>query len=123
MMLSTELHEAAVEFGRTLRQAPAVAAYRVAVDALDGDPVAQGLLADLREHQASLARTQRAGLAPSREQIDTLRLCQATVRANTAIMAHLRATNDVKAFPPTAALEVSAALGADYGQLAAQSSC
>jgi len=123
MMLSTELHEAAVEFGRTLRQAPAVAAYRVAVDALDGDPVAQGLLADLREHQASLARTQRAGLAPSREQIDTLRLCQATVRANTAIMAHLRATNDVKAFLPTAALEVSAALGADYGQLAAQSSC
>jgi len=118
-MLSTELHEAAVEFGRTLRQAPAVAAYRVAVDALDGDPVARGLLANLREHQESLARTQRAGLAPSREQIDTLRLCQATVRANTAIMAHLRATNDVKAFLPAAALEVSA----DYGQLAAQSSC
>ena len=123
MMLSTDLNEAAVEFGRTLRQAPAVAAYRVAVDALDGDPVAQGLLANLREHQESLARTQRAGLAPSREQIDTLRLCQATVRANEAIMAHLRATNEVKAFLPTAALEVSAALGADYGQLAAQSSC
>ena len=123
MMLSTDLNEAAVEFGRTLRQAPAVAAYRVAVDALDGDPVAQGLLANLREHQESLARTQRAGLAPSREQIDTLRLCQATVRANEAIMAHLRATNDVKAFLPAAALEVSAALGADYGQLAAQSNC
>ena len=122
-MLSTELHEAAVEFGRTLRQAPAVAAYRVAVDALDADIAAQGLLANLREHQESLARTQRAGLAPRREQIDTLRLCQATVRANEAIMAHLRATNEVKAFLPTAALEVSAALGADYGQLAAQSSC
>jgi hypothetical protein len=27
-MLSTELHEAAVEFGRALRQAPAVATYR-----------------------------------------------------------------------------------------------
>jgi len=122
-MLSTELHEAAVEFGRTLRQAPAVAAYRVAVDALDADIAAQGLLANLREHQESLARTQRAGLAPSREQIDTLRLCQATVRANEAIMAHLRATNEVKAFLPTAALEVSAALGADYGALAASSSC
>jgi cell fate (sporulation/competence/biofilm development) regulator YlbF (YheA/YmcA/DUF963 family) len=122
-MLSTELHEAAVEFGRTLRQAPAVAAYSVAVDVLDGDPVAQGLLADLREQQGSLTRTQRAGLTPSREQIDRLRLCQAAVRSNTAIMAHLRATNDVKAFLPAAALEVSAALGADYGQLAAPTSC
>jgi len=122
-MLSTDLHEATSEFARALRQAPAVAAYRAAADALDGDPVARGLLANLREHQESLARTQRAGLAPSREQIDTLRLCQATVRANEAIMAHLRATNEVKAFLPTAALEVSAALGADYGQLAAQSSC
>jgi len=122
-MLSTELHEAAVEFGRAIRQAPAVAAYRVAVDALDGDPVAQGLMADLREQQGSLTRTQQAGLTPSREQIDRLRLCQAAVRANTAIMAHLRATNDVKAFLPAAAMEVSAALGTDYGQLAASASC
>jgi cell fate (sporulation/competence/biofilm development) regulator YlbF (YheA/YmcA/DUF963 family) len=123
MMLSTDLNEAAVEFGRTLRQAPAVAAYRAAVDALEADPVAQGLMADLREHQESLARTQRAGLTPSREQIDKLRLCQATVRGNTAIMAHLRATNDVKAFLPAVGLEVSAALGTDYGSLVAQSSC
>ncbi len=123
MMLSTDLNEAAVEFGRALRQAPAVAAYRVAVDALDGDPVAQGLLADLREHQGSLTRTQQAGLTPSREQIDKLRLCQATVRANTAIMAHLRATNDVKAFLPAVARGVSAVLDTDYGSLAAPTSC
>jgi cell fate (sporulation/competence/biofilm development) regulator YlbF (YheA/YmcA/DUF963 family) len=122
-MLSTDLHEATVEFARALRQAPAVAAYRAAADALDADIAAQELMADLRKQQMSLARTQQAGLAPSREQIDTLRLCQATVRANTAIMAHLRATNDVKAFLPTSALEVSAALGADYGALAASSSC
>lgn len=123
MMLSTDLNEAAVEFGRTLRQAPAVAIYRIAVEALDADPAAQGLMADLREHQESLARTQRAGLAPSREQIDRMRLCQAAARGNEMIMAHLRATNEMKSYLPAVAREVSAALGTDYGSLVAQSSC
>ena len=76
-MLSTEINEAAVEFGRALRGAPAVAIYRIAAEALEADPVAQGLLADLREHQGTLARTQRAGLTPSQEQIERMRLCQA----------------------------------------------
>ena len=122
-MLTTEIHEAAVEFGRALRQAPAVAAYRAAADALDADLAAQQLMADLREQQGSLTRMQRAGLTPSQEQIDQLRLCQAAVRANQAIMAHLRATNDVKAFLPTVALEVSAALGTDYANLVTPTSC
>ncbi len=122
-MLSTDINEAAAEFGRALRQAPAVAIYRVAADALEADPAAQGLLADLREHQVSLARTQRAGLTPSQEQIDRMRLCQAAVRGNEAIMAHLRATNEVKAFLPAVAREVSAALGTDYGNLVAPTSC
>ena len=38
-------------------------------------------------------------------------------------MAHLRATNDVKAFLPDVAREVSAALGADYASLIAPTSC
>lgn len=122
-MLSTEINEAAVEFGRALRGAPAVAIYRIAADALDVDPVAQGLLVDLREHQVSLARTQRAGLTPSQEQIDRMRLCQAAVRGNEAIMAHLRATNDVKAYLPIVARTISAALGADYASLIAPTSC
>jgi cell fate (sporulation/competence/biofilm development) regulator YlbF (YheA/YmcA/DUF963 family) len=122
-MLSTEINEAAVEFGRALRQAPAVAIYRIAADALEADPVAQGLLADLREHQGRLARTQRASLTPGREQIDRMRLCQAAVRGNEAIMAHLRATNDVKAYLPIVARTVSAALGADYASLIAPTSC
>jgi cell fate (sporulation/competence/biofilm development) regulator YlbF (YheA/YmcA/DUF963 family) len=122
-MLSTEINEAAVEFGRALRGVPAVAIYRVAADALDADPVAQGLLADLREHQGNLARTQPAGLTPSQEQIDRMRLCQATIRGNEAIMAHLRATNDVKAYLPIVAREVSAALGADNASLIAPTSC
>ena len=50
-MLSTEINEAAVELGRALRAAPAVAIYRIAAEALEADPVAQGLLAELREHQ------------------------------------------------------------------------
>jgi cell fate (sporulation/competence/biofilm development) regulator YlbF (YheA/YmcA/DUF963 family) len=122
-MLSTDIIEAAVEFGRALRQAPAVAIYRVAADALEADPVAQGLLADLREHQGSLARTQRAGLTPSQEQIDRMRPCQAAVRGNEAIMAHLQATNEVKVYLPAVAREVSAALGADYGSFVAPTSC
>ena len=122
-MLSTDLHEATVEFARALRQAPAVAIYGIAVEALAADPVALALLADLREHQESLARTQRSGLTPSREQIDQLRLCQAAARGNQMIMAHLRATNDVKAYLPTVVLEVSAALGADYASLIAPTSC
>jgi cell fate (sporulation/competence/biofilm development) regulator YlbF (YheA/YmcA/DUF963 family) len=122
-MLSTDINEAAVAFGRALRQTPAVAIYRIAVESLDSDPVAQGLLADLREHQVSLARTQQAGLTPSREQIDRLRLCQAAARGNAMIMAHLRATNEVKAYLPAVAREVSAALGADYGSIIAPTSC
>jgi len=122
-MLSTEIDEAAVEFGRALRQAPAVAIYRIAAEALEADPVAQGLLAELREQQGTLARTQRAGLTPSQEQVDRTRLCQAAVRGNEAIMAHLRATNDVKAYLPTVARSVSAALGADYASLITPTSC
>jgi cell fate (sporulation/competence/biofilm development) regulator YlbF (YheA/YmcA/DUF963 family) len=122
-MLSTEIDEAAVEFGRALRQAPAVAIYRIAAEALEADPVAQGLLAELREQQGTLARTQRAGLTPSQEQIDRTRLCQAAVRGNEAIMAQLRATNDVKAYLPTVARTVSAALGADYASLITPTSC
>lgn len=122
-MLSTDINEAAVEFGRALRQAPAVAIYRIAVEALEADPVAQGLMTDLREQQVSLARMQQAGLTPSREQIDRLRLCQAAARGNEMIMAHLRATNEMKAYLPAVAREVSAALGTDYGSLVAPTSC
>ena len=122
-MLSTEINEAALEFGRALRGAPAVAIYRIAAEALEADPFAQGLLADLREHQGNLTCTQRAGLTPGREQIERMRLCQAAVRGNEAIMAHLRATNEVKAYLPTVARTVSAALGADYPSLVAPASC
>ena len=122
-MLGTEINEAAVELGRALRAAPAVAIYRIAAEALEADPVAQGLLAELREHQGNLARRQRAGQTPSQEQIDRTRLCQTAIRGNQAIMAHLRATNDVKAYLPTVARSVSAALGADYASLIAPTSC
>lgn len=122
-MLSATLHEAAVEFGLALRQAPSVAAYRAALDALKRDPVAQDLLADLRNRQLELARLQEAGLAASQPQIDTLRLCQETVRANATIMAYLRATNEAKVFLPTVGAQVSATLGVDYGNLAAPTTC
>lgn len=122
-MLTTELNEAAIEFGRALRQAPAVATFRIAADALDADPAAQGLLADLREQQGNVVRMQQSGLTPSQEQVDRLRMCRAAVRANQPIMAHLRATNDVKAFLPEVAREVSSALGVDYASLIAPTTC
>lgn len=52
-----------------------------------------------------------------------MRLCQAAARGNEAIMANLRATNDVKAYLPAVAREVSAALGADIASLVAPESC
>ncbi len=122
-MLNTTLHEAAVDFGRALQQAPLVAAYRATADALEADPIAQRLLSDLRDQQIALGRLQQAGLTPSQGQIDGLRLCQAAVRSNETIMAHLRATNDVKAFLPTVATQVSTVLGVDHAALVAPTTC
>ena len=64
-----------------------------------------------------------AGLASSQEQINRMRLYQAAARGNEAIMANLRATNDVKAYLPAVAREVSAALGTDFASLVAATSC
>jgi len=122
-VLSTELQEAATEFGRALRQAPEVAAYRDAAATLDADPEAQRLLADLRERQGALGRVQQSGLTLSQEQIDLLRFCQAAVRENATIMGHLRATNDVKAYLPIVAGHISRALGADYANLVTPTTC
>jgi cell fate (sporulation/competence/biofilm development) regulator YlbF (YheA/YmcA/DUF963 family) len=120
-MLTTEINDAALAFGRALRQAPAVAAYRAASDAHDADPSAPQVMATLQAAQASYQRTEQAGLTPSHEQVDQLRRSQAAVRSNEVIMNHLRATNTIKKYLPVAASEVSAALGADYASLIAPS--
>lgn len=122
-MLDNELHQAALEFARTLRHAPAVAAYRAATDALDADPGAQALLADVREQQSTLVRMQQTGLSPTQLQIDAFRRSQELVRASETIMASLRATNEVKAFLPVVAKHLSRSLGFDYAQLVAPQSC
>ena len=122
-MLTTEIHEATVEFARSLRQAPAVGAYRAAQAALDADPGAQALMDRLRHHQQAFIETQQRGETPAPGAMDALRLCQADVRANEVIMAHLRATSEVKAFLPGVAGEVSRALGTDYARLIAPTSC
>jgi cell fate (sporulation/competence/biofilm development) regulator YlbF (YheA/YmcA/DUF963 family) len=121
-MLSTELHDAALTFGRTLRQAPAVAVYCGATDALAEDPSAQQAMVALRGAQASYLGAQRAGQSPSQEQVDQLRASQDAVRTNAVLMNHIRATNAVKAYLPTVAGEVSTALGADYSGLIAPTS-
>ena len=122
-MLSATLHEAAIDFGLALRQAPVLATFRAAAEALDADPVAQGLMADLNDQQTAIARLQQAGLTPSRGQIDALRLCHAAIRANETIMAYLRVANEVKAYLPAVAAEISQALGSDYAGLIAPTSC
>ena len=123
-MTTTEIQNAALAFARALRQAPALAEYRAAVEALEGSLDAQQVMAALQAPQASYLRTQQAGLAPRQEQVDELRSSQAAVRANEVLMSHLRATNTVKKFLPAAAGEVSAALGADDASLiAAPSGC
>ena len=122
-MLDATIQEAALDLGRALRQMPAVSAFRRATEALDADRGAQELLADLREQQGTLARLQRSGLAVSQQQIDSFRLCQQAVQANPTIMAHLRASNEVRPFLPAVGAQISATLGLDYGRLVANSSC
>src|ERR1035437_2302345 len=106
-MLDNELHQATLEFARTLRHAPAVASYRAAAEALVTDPGAQALLADVREQQSTLARMQQTGLSPTQLQIDAFRRSQAAVSASEPIMASLRTTSEVKAFVPVVAQYLS----------------
>ncbi len=106
-----------------MQDTPEVLSYRAAAHAFDTDPVAQRLLADLREQQIGLSRLQQSGLTPSQVQVDGLRLCHAAVRANETIMVHLQATNDAKAYLPALAAKVSATLGTDYATLAAPAGC
>lgn len=122
-MLTTELYEAAVDLSRALRRAPAVATHRAATEAFEADPDAQELIAQLRERQSTVILIQHGGGVATQEQLDGLRQCQMAVRANQVIMAHLRATGDVKAFLPAVAREVSVALGVDYAGLIARTSC
>ena len=118
-MLTTDINDAALAFGRALSQAPAVAAYRAASEAHDADRSAPQVMAALQAAQASYQRTERAGMTPSHEQVDQLRRSQAAVRSNEVIMKHLRATNTIKTYLPVVAAKVSAALGADYASLIA----
>jgi cell fate (sporulation/competence/biofilm development) regulator YlbF (YheA/YmcA/DUF963 family) len=122
-MLDNELRQATLEFARTLRHAPAVAAYRAATEALDADLGAQALLTEVREQQSTLARMQQTGISPTQLQIDALRRSQAALRDCETIMASLRATNEVKAFLPAVARGVTASLGFDYAQIVAPKSC
>jgi cell fate (sporulation/competence/biofilm development) regulator YlbF (YheA/YmcA/DUF963 family) len=121
-MLSTDLHDAAMAFSRALREAPAVAAYSAATDALAEDRGAQQAMIALQGAQASYLRTQQAGSPPSQEQMDQLRASQDAVRTSAVLMNHIRATNAVKAYLPITAGEVSTALGADYASLIAPAS-
>jgi cell fate (sporulation/competence/biofilm development) regulator YlbF (YheA/YmcA/DUF963 family) len=122
-MLDTELQQATLEFARTLRHAPAVAAYRAATEALDADLGAQALITEVREQQFTLARMQQSGLSPTQLHIDAFRRSQDLVRASEPIMASLRTTNEVKAFLPVVAQYLSRSLGFDYAQLVAPQGC
>lgn len=121
-MLDTELQEAAVAFGRALQHAPALAEYRAAAAALDNDPVAKAVLGALQDQLTVVTRLQAAGRSSSDEH-NKLRDRQAAVRANDTVMRNLRATNEVKAYLPEVARQVSASLGADYASLIAPTSC
>ncbi len=122
-MLTAEIHEAAAELGRSLNQAPAVSAYRTTRAALDADPGALALMEKLRRLQQAFIAAQQSGESAAPDAMEDLRLVQAEVRHNEVIMAHLRASNEVKAFLPLVAAEVSRELGADYAKLIAPTSC
>ena len=122
-MLDLKLEAAATGLGQALARVPAIASYRAAAAALDRDFNAQMILDHLREQQETLGRLQRSGLAPSQEQINTLRVGQAAVRADPTIMEYLRATNEAKALLPGVALRIGSTLGIDFGRLVSSGSC
>ena len=122
-MLDATVEAAAADLGRSLARVPALAAFRSADAALARDANAQLILASLREEQETLGRLQAAGLAPSQEQINALRVRQAAVRADPAIMAYLRATNEAQAYLPGVALRIGATLGLDFGRLVSSGTC
>ena len=78
---------------------------------------------ELRYLQRTFIAAQQRGETPAPEAMESLRMRQTDVRANEVIMAHLRATNEVKAFLPVVATEMSRALGTDYAKLIAPTSC
>lgn len=122
-MLTTEIHEAAVELGRSNSAAPAVSAYCAANAAFDADANARALMDELRSVQGAFVSAQQRRETPAPEAMETLRKVQADLRANEVIMAHLRATNEIKAFLPLVATEISRALGTDYAKRIAPTSC
>lgn len=122
-MLTIEIHEATVAFANALRDAPAVSTYRSCKAALDANPNALELMAELQLHQQQFIKAQAFGQTPNPELVDHLRRCQALVRDNDTIMAYLRATNEVKAYLPTVASEITKALGTDYARLIAPTTC
>ncbi len=122
-MLDQTVEAAATELGRSLARVPAFAQFRAADTALDRDANAQMILASLREEQENLGRLQAAGLTPSQEQINALRVRQAAVRADPTIMEYLRTSNEALAFLPGVALRIGATLGIDFGRLVSSGSC
>ena len=122
-MLDQVLHQATLGFARTLRHAPAVAACQSATETLEADHGAQAILADMREHESTFVRLQQSGQSPTQAQIDAFRRSQEAIRGCEMIMAHLRATNDVKAFLPVVARRITASLGFDYAQIVAPKGC
>ena len=122
-MLSTEMLEATEGFARVVRQSPAVVAYHAARAAFEADQQAQALMAELRLAQQAFVAAQQRGETILPEVIEALRTRQADVRGSEVIVAHLRTTNDIKAFLPRVAAEVTRSLGTDYAKLIAPSGC
>ena len=122
-MLDQALHQATLDFARALRHAPSVAAYRAATQAPEADPSAQAILADMREQQSTIVQLQQNGKSPTQAQVDAFRRSQEAIRTCETIMAHLRATNEVKAFLPVVARRITASLGFDYAQTVAPKGC
>ncbi len=117
-----ELDEATDSLIQNLLASKPFLAYQQSQARLDADPQARALLERLSALQAGLRRKQING-GITQADIADLRMLQAQVQANAAIMAYAQAQQGAMDFLREINQEISQSLGLDFASLARQNSC
>lgn len=117
MELSAEITLTAQQLGQILGQAPAIQAYRLAVQAFAADPEALALEQRLYKSYESLLARQQAGEALSQAEILAFNRLRAEVQSHPLILRRETALREAKAYLAQVADEISLVLQVDYTAL------
>jgi len=117
MELSAEIITTAQRLGQMIGQAPAIQAYRLAVQALESAPEALALEQRLYEHYETLLARQQAGEALSQAEIVAFNRLRGEVQSHPLILRRETALREAKAYLAQVADEISLVLKVDYTAL------